>query len=177
MCEAPASVGCGASGPDDGTRLAGSAWRRPLQWGLMEISMPRLTNDAPLRRSLRPRGPVRFGLSERHEGGTHVVHLDGELDVLTAPKLAAELDAVVRKQDGNLVIDLRDAVFIDSAGLHILLNAHRRLTRASRRMSVVCGEGPVRRVIELARLVETLGVVSSFEELAVRSSARSAAGI
>ena len=125
--------------------------------------MVRLTTDPPLRRSLRPRGPVRFRVSEHRKAGTHVLRVDGELDVLTAPKLAAELYSVIRKNDGNLAIDLRHAVFIDSAGLHILMSAHRRLTRASRRMWVVCGEGPVRRVIELARLVETLGVVPSLE--------------
>ena len=122
--------------------------------------MEQVTSDPPLRRSLRPRGPIQFELSEHQEPGVDFVHVSGELDILTAPKLSAELDAVMRRHEGHVVIDLRDAVFIDSAGLHILLNAYRRLTRASRRMSVLCGEGPVRRVIELARLVETLGVVS-----------------
>ena len=103
---------------------------------------------------------MQFEVSEHQEAGVEFVHVDGELDLLTAPKLSAELDTVIRHRDGDVVIDLRDAVFIDSAGLHILLNAHRRLIKASRHMSVLCREGPVRRVIELARLVETLGVAS-----------------
>ena len=119
----------------------------------------------PLRRALRPRGPVQFGLSEREQPGATILHLDGELDILTAPKLSAELAAVMRRSTGDVVLDLRDAMFIDSAGLHILLSAHRRFARASRRMSVICGDGPVRQVIELARLTEALGVVSSVEEL------------
>jgi hypothetical protein len=45
--------------------------------------------------------------------------------------------------------------------LGVLLNAHGRLTRASKGMSVICEDGPVRRVFELARLTETLGVVSA----------------
>jgi anti-sigma B factor antagonist len=125
--------------------------------------MHRVTTDPPLRRALRPRGPVQFGLSERTQSGATVLHVEGELDILTAPKLSAELDAIMRRSTGDVVLDLRDTLFIDSAGLHILLSAHRRLTRASRRMSVVCGDGPVRRVIELARLTETLGVVSGLE--------------
>jgi hypothetical protein len=41
---------------------------------------------------------------------------------------------------------------------------------------VICDDGPVRRVIELARLVETLGVVSSLDEFerASKSAARGA---
>jgi|SRR5947209_15580888 len=115
---------------------------------------------APLSTSLRPRGPVRLGLSADHDAdGTTVVHMTGELDVLTAPKLAARLDEALRRDAGDVHVDLRDVEFIDSAGLHVLLNAQRRLTRRSRRLSVLCGPGPVRRVIELARLVETLGVI------------------
>jgi anti-sigma B factor antagonist len=106
---------------------------------------------------------VRFGITEHEEPGVTILQVDGELDVLTAPRLSAELDAIIRRSAGEVVLDLRDTVFIDSAGLHILLTAHRRLARASRGMSVVCGEGPVKRVIELARLTETLGVVSSLE--------------
>ena len=71
--------------------------------------------------------------------------------------------AVTRRHRGDVVLDLRGTVFIDSVGLHVLLSAYRRLARASRRLSVVCDEGPVRRVLEGARLIETLGVVSSSE--------------
>jgi anti-anti-sigma factor len=70
----------------------------------------------------------------------------------------------VRKCAGEVVLDLRGVVFMDSAGLHVLLGAHRRLTRASRSLAVLCDGGPVRRVIELAGLIETLGVVSGSHE-------------
>jgi anti-anti-sigma factor len=125
--------------------------------------MHQLSTGAPLRRALRPSGPVRFEFSEQRHRGATVIHVDGEVDILTAPKLGAQLDGIVRKCSGAVILDLRDAVFMDSAGLHILLTAHRRLTRASRRLAVICTPGPVMRVIELARLVETLGVVSSFD--------------
>ena len=59
--------------------------------------MHRLPTDGPLRRALRPSGPVRFHLSERQQPGATMVHVDGELDILTAPKLGAQLDGIVRK--------------------------------------------------------------------------------
>jgi anti-sigma B factor antagonist len=136
--------------------------------------MHRSPTDGPLRRALRPSGPVQFELSERQQRGATMVHVDGELDILTAPRLGAQLDGIVRKGTGDVVLDLRDAVFMDSAGLHILLTAHRRLTRASRRLAVICVEGPVRRVIELARLIETLGVVSSLQESELRPTGANA---
>jgi anti-sigma B factor antagonist len=114
-----------------------------------------------LRRTLRPPGPVTFRISEREGKLRTVLRVEGELDLLTAPKLSAAVDAILRHQDKDLAIDLRAVEFIDSSGLHVLLNAHRRLTRAGRRLAVICGPGPVRQVIELARLGDTLGLVDS----------------
>ena len=57
-------------------------------------------------------------------------------------------------------LDLREAQFIDSAGLQFLLLTRRRLLQASRNLTVICDEGPVLRVIELARLIEPLHVVT-----------------
>jgi len=93
-----------------------------------------------------------------------VVTVTGELDVLTARKLMPQLDDIVRRHKGDVVIDLSQAEFIDSFGLTVLLNTQRRLARQGRVLTVLCGEGPVHRAIEFARLLEPLGVVPSLAE-------------
>ncbi len=93
-----------------------------------------------------------------------MVTVTGELDVLTARKLTPQLDDIVRKHEGDAVIDLSRAEFIDSFGLTVLLSTQRRLERQGRSLSVICGEGPVRRAIEVARLLEPLLVVPSLAE-------------
>lgn len=118
----------------------------------------RADDGEPLRDALRPRGPVRFEVSVSDQPGRVCVEIRGELDVLTAPRLAGELNTLVRRSDDDVVIDLRRAEFIDSAGLQLLLGTQRRLTQASRTLTVVCDDGPVRRVIELTRLTDVLGV-------------------
>jgi anti-sigma B factor antagonist len=110
---------------------------------------------------LRPSGPARFELRTDHQQNAVVIHVDGELDALTVPKLAARLTGVIRSCSTDVVLDLRDVRFIDSAGLQLLLNARRRLLSTSRTLSVICDDGPIRRMIELARLTETLRVTSS----------------
>jgi len=89
-----------------------------------------------------------------------VVRVEGELDVLTGPKLTARLNALIRASTTDVVLDLRDVRFMDSAGLQILLLTRRRLLRESRALSVICADGPVSRLIDLARLTETLHVTN-----------------
>src|SRR5262249_4828062 len=104
------------------------------------------------------------GIRMRWAAGATVVVVHGELDVLTAPKLTIWLDSLIRRGHGDIVIDLSEAGFIDSFGLHTLLNVQRRLSRPSRSVAVLCSAGAVRHAIELARLEDALGVVSSLAE-------------
>jgi len=121
-------------------------------------------DHATLGRSLRPRGPIQLALSTRRGVGATVIAVTGELDVLTARRLTPELDDAVRKYQGDVIIDLSQAEFIDSFGLTVLLNTQRRLARQGRWLTVVCDAGPVRRAIEFARLLEPLGVIPSLAE-------------
>jgi len=121
-------------------------------------------HEAPIGRWLRPRGPVTLRLSRRARADATVLRVGGEVDLLTVGRLGAEIDQEVRQGSGDVIVDLRGVDFVDSAGLHILLNAKRRLTRRGRALSVVCKPGPVRRVFELAKLVETLDVVSELPD-------------
>ncbi len=114
-----------------------------------------------LGRSLRPRGPIYLDLSTRQAPEATVITVSGELDVLTARRLTPQLDDIVRRKKGDAVIDLSQADFVDSFGLTVLLNLQRRLARQGRTLTVICGEGPVRRAIEFARLLKPLGVVPS----------------
>jgi anti-sigma B factor antagonist len=126
-------------------------------------------DDAPLRRELRPLGPVNLALTESVRSGATLISVSGEFDILTAPKVAALLDDVVRGRAGNVVVDLRGTEFLDSAGLHVLVNAKRRLTRGSRDLFVVVSPGgPVRRVLEVSRLAETLGAVTTLQDAGLK---------
>ena len=131
-------------------------------------------HDATIGGSLRPRGPIQLALTTRRDAHETVLSVVGELDILTAPRLASTLDDIIRRQHGDLVIDLTDTGFIDSIGLHALLMVERRLSERSRHLTVICAGGPVRSAIEMARLAEGLGVVSSFAEYEVRRGSRHA---
>ena len=119
----------------------------------------RVTDDQALASELRPRGPVALAIAEQHDDGRLRLVLDGELDVLTVLQFSRRVDEIVRRESGDLEVDLCKLRFIDSAGLHVLLNAQRRLTRRGRRLTVLGRSGPVTRAFALARLSDTLGLV------------------
>jgi anti-sigma B factor antagonist len=133
--------------------------------------MTSFAHDATIGGSLRPRGPIQLAVATRREGTATLVSVAGELDVLTVPRLASTLDDIVRKQQGDVALDLTRTGFVDSLGLHALLKIQRRLAERSRRLTVVCDAGPVRYAIELARLTEALDVVSSLAEYKQRRAA------
>jgi anti-sigma B factor antagonist len=90
--------------------------------------------------------------------GVELLLVEGELDIATAPRLISVLNRAVQEALRSLVVDLSEVDFMDSTGLALLINAHRRLTRRSKGFAVVCPPGPLWRVFEITDMVETLHV-------------------
>jgi anti-sigma B factor antagonist len=90
--------------------------------------------------------------------GVEVLLVEGEIDVATAPRLISALNETLGNVKGSLVVDLTDVGFMDSTGLALLINAHRRLKHRRRGFAVVCPAGPLRRVFEITDMIDTLQV-------------------
>jgi anti-anti-sigma factor len=89
---------------------------------------------------------LRIDVHERADGGV-VARLDGELDMATTPQvhaLAAEHTAAP-----ELVLDLRELVFMDSTGLRALLQLKERCAGNDQRLLLVPGRGSVQRVLAI----------------------------
>jgi len=97
-------------------------------------------------------------------GGVDVLSVEGEIDVATAPRLLAALNDAVSEAVRSVIIDLTSVGFMDSTGLALLINAHRRLSRRDKGFAVVCPAGPLWRVFELTDMVDTLHVFPDREK-------------
>ena len=100
-----------------------------------------------------------------------MLSVEGEVDIATAPRLLAVLNRVVPEAPRSLVIDLSRVGFMDSTGLALLINAHRRLTRRRKGFAVVCPPGPLRRVFEITDMLETLQVCPDRETATAAAAA------
>jgi anti-anti-sigma factor len=68
--------------------------------------------------------------------------------------------------DGNrIAIDLRKVGFMDSVGLGVLIGARRRASADGVAVALICVDGPVRRVIDVAGLADVFTIVGSEDEL------------
>lgn len=99
-------------------------------------------------------------------GGARGLAVSGELDTSTATPFTEAVERAVWGSVGAFVLDLSELRFIDSTGLHALLRARAYLSREDRSLAVLLPRGQVRRVLDLAGMLDTLVVYSTSEALA-----------
>ena len=93
-----------------------------------------------------------------------VLSVHGEIGLDSAPVLRKFLLPVLEHQTGPVVVDLSEVAFMDSTGLHLLLDTLRRLEPQNRRLAIVCREaGQVHRLLALVGLLDALTVHRSRE--------------
>jgi anti-sigma B factor antagonist len=98
-------------------------------------------------------------------GDIPVVRLDGELDTVRAPQLRRELMAAADNRDAGLVVDLTDAIYLDSAGINVLFELADRLGSRQVGMAVVVPEGGlVERVVTIVDLGSVVGIHRTVED-------------
>jgi anti-anti-sigma factor len=108
--------------------------------------MPRMTAETDPG-SFRP---PRFEVTVTETEGTLVLHLSGELDLVSEPALTAELN---KADERPIRIELEELAFMDSTGLRALLSAARTLDRITLKGPL---QPPVQRLLELTQTLTIL---------------------
>jgi anti-sigma B factor antagonist len=93
-------------------------------------------------------------------GPRTVLAVTGEIDLASSPQLRAAVEAAFASAD-ELCIDLTETEFMDSTGLHVLVDAARHADEVGCNLEIVCPPGHVRRVIELAGVDQLVPLTSS----------------
>ena len=79
------------------------------------------------------------------------VQVTGELDLATSPQFRQRLGEA-QHAVRLVVLDLRELCFIDSSGVHVILDAARDSRRYGGRLLIVRGPAPVDRVLTLTEV-------------------------
>ena len=104
-----------------------------------------------------------FDVERTTVSGRPTLTVRGELDLATAPELAAALDAQLASAPRALILDLTPTVFLDSSGARALIQASRKCAAAGVPLHVICprNNAPVRLVIDLLELHRAIPIVES----------------
>ena len=89
-------------------------------------------------------------------GERQSVVLKGELDLVTAPDLEDTIAAMCLDGSRQLVLDLREVVFMDSSGLRTILASLDMCRSNGCELLVIPGNGACRRLFELTGAIEDL---------------------
>ena len=100
--------------------------------------------------------PTTAGVTRIVVGRRAVMSVSGEIDLHTAWVVADAVDDALDGGALELWLDFSSTTFMDSTGLHLLLETQARVAAHARRLAVICPDGPVRRLIELAGLQKQL---------------------
>ncbi|MEA2130565.1 MAG: anti-sigma factor antagonist [Solirubrobacteraceae bacterium] len=93
--------------------------------------------------------------SLRH-GDTQTIELVGELDIEGGPIARRALTRARTANAHTIVLDLEGLMFMDSTGVHMIIDAHNRLSEQGRELVIVRAPAPVRRLLELCGLSDVL---------------------
>ena len=95
-------------------------------------------------------------IEKKVNGSALEIALEGRLDTMTAPELEKELNAALGSAD-SLVLDFSKLEYISSAGLRVLLSAHKAMS-AKGGMKVTNVNEIVQEVFEVTGFAEILNI-------------------
>lgn len=88
----------------------------------------------------------------------YAIHLLGELDMSTAPRLREELLRLASDGATQVTVDLSGLAFVDSTGLSVLITGLKRLREAGGDMALRSPQPSTRRVLEITGLTEVFAI-------------------
>jgi anti-sigma B factor antagonist len=98
----------------------------------------------------------RFSAQRQRYADVYLLKVAGELDLASYEALSGELARAEASDAKRILLDLSGATFIDSTGVRALVEATTRTNGEDGRLRLFPVQGQVRRVLELAGILERL---------------------
>lgn len=92
-----------------------------------------------------------------------VLHVTGELDLMTAPSLRVRFQQLIGR-DRPIVVDFSELQYLDMAGLHALEDCHQQAKHEGQRVLLVGSSPLVHKILAIVQLNERVPAVGTMEE-------------
>lgn len=97
---------------------------------------------------------LRIALSE--QGSSTMIRLDGEWDLAAQEAARRVVCPVLARQPARVVLDLSGLTFIDSSGVHVLIEFVKRAVRLKIELAIIPGPPAVQRIFDVCELTARL---------------------
>lgn len=104
-------------------------------------------------------GYVDFAVSVSAVDGVTVVHVSGDLDCFSAPRLRAALTELVDDVPRQVILDVADTHFIDSTGLGVLVGGAKRVRQSGGDLVLRSPSASTRRLLEITGVTRLFEIV------------------
>lgn len=95
-------------------------------------------------------------INETRNGETIIIELGGRLDANTAPELEKAIEGIPADVK-ELVIDMEQLEYISSAGLRVILAAHKKMSKVgSMRVRKICDE--IMEILDMTGFTDILSI-------------------
>ncbi len=105
-----------------------------------------------------------FQVQNHEADGAVVIAVSGDVDMVTAPRLAEAIDAAIATRPAALIVDLSNVQFLASAGMTVLVTAQDQVVPPTR--FAVVADGPA-----TSRPIKLMGIDSTFALYRTRDTA------
>ena len=96
-----------------------------------------------------------FQVQKHQADGAVVLAVSGDVDMVTAPRLAEAIDEAIAARPAALIVDLSAVQFLASAGMTVLVHAQAQVVPPTR--FAVVADGPA-----TSRPIKLMGIDSTF---------------
>lgn len=101
----------------------------------------------------------------RNESDITIIDLTDEIDVSQAPRLRQVLMELFQNTDvKKLLINMTDVIYIDSAGLSVLIAAHRQISDREGTFGLSNLQQPVRQVCHITGIDKVIQIFPTVKE-------------
>ncbi|MGA8321771.1 MAG: STAS domain-containing protein [Xanthobacteraceae bacterium] len=103
-------------------------------------------------------------ISQEHTGDVTIVEVKGRIDSNSAKTFGDRLNNLIKTGRARIIVDLKDIVYVSSAGFRALLLAARNAEEKNGTIALCNVSSEVRRLFDLARFTDLFPIYSSREE-------------
>lgn len=105
-----------------------------------------------------------FDITMEEAGGAHIISLQGEVDLYTAPEFKQQLLEAIATGAREVIVDLSNTTFIDSTTLGILVSGVKRLRSIDGNLSLVSTNTDINKIFEITGLHRVFPIYASRED-------------